>query len=279
MNTADSHTPSANNVAMVAGGSSGIGLGVAKALATSGWRVVLVARTASRLHDAAGEVNRQCPSTTTVQVADVTDPDQVEVAVAEIERSIGAVQLLVNSVGQNDCIGPAWLSDAEEWWHDVEVNLRGVFNPCRSVLKRMTNRRSGRIVTITSGAGNFPMPMATSYSVAKAGVQRLTESLAISLKPLGITIFGFSPGSVRTSLTEKILSSDKGRRYLPELCNLPTERWSSVEEVATWVAMLASGRADALTGRFITIRDNLDELLNTATEIISQEKLVLRMRN
>jgi len=212
------------------------------------------------------------------RVVDVTDPVQVEKAIASIESEIGPVSVLINSVGINDSIGPLWTCDPAEWWNDVEVNLRGTFNPCYSVSKRMVARSAGRIVNLSSGAGNFPMPTASSYSVAKAGVQRLTESLAISLKPFGVFAFAVSPGSVRTALTEKIIGSKAGRRWLPELCNLSAENWTAASAVGDFVVEIASGRIDCLTGRFISIRDDLDLLVEAAATIQEQDKLVLRLR-
>ena len=266
-------------VAVVIGGGRGIGRAIAAALAREGWHVVLVARSADELASSTAAIREvHGPGAASYVVADVTNYAAVETAVSSVEGRIGPVELLVNSAGVNNSIGPLWEADPAVWWDDVVVSLRGTFNACHAVLKRMVQRRQGRIINVSSGAGNMAMPMATSYASAKAAVQRLTDSLAVSARPFGVTVFAVSPGTVKTALTERIVSSAAGRRWMPQLCDLPPENWTPVEKIGELAVLIASGAADPLTGRFISVKDDVAGMIDRAEQIAGQDLHTLRIR-
>src|SRR5262249_3439626 len=140
----------------------------------------------------------------------------------------------------------------------VEVNLRGPMLCSRAVLPGMIARRCGRIVNVASGAGTWAIPYLGAYVTSKTALIRLTEIVAAEVAELGIKLFAIEPGTVRTGMAEYALGSEEGQRWLPWLREIfEQERDVSADHAARLVTLLASGRVDALSGRFFTIADDV----------------------
>jgi NAD(P)-dependent dehydrogenase (short-subunit alcohol dehydrogenase family) len=169
-----------------------------------------------------------------------------------------------------------WDVDPDDWWADVEVNLRGTQLCSRAVLPSMIERGSGRIVNVVSLAANGPFPYASAYSGSKAAVLNLTESLAASVGSHGVFVFAISPGLVRTSLLDDLANSEQGRRWLPEL--QAREDYVAPAVAGQLVEQIATGVADALSGRFIHVSDDLAELIARADTVTVHDERVLRMK-
>src|SRR5579885_2966804 len=219
---------------LVTGGGRGIGRAIALALAAAGATVAVLARGEAqlaetcRLIEAAGGRCLALP-------ADVTDRSAVEVAAARAEAELGPLDLLVNGAGSHLAVGELWDVDPEQWWADIESNLRGPFLCCRAVLPGMIARGRGRIITLASGAALEPRPHSTAYAAAKAAVLRLTDSLHAAVHAHGISVFAIHPGGVRTALTERILESDAGRAAYP---HWQTLAWQPPERAAALVVAI-----------------------------------------
>jgi NAD(P)-dependent dehydrogenase (short-subunit alcohol dehydrogenase family) len=273
---------SETGVALVTGGGRGIGRAVATALAAEGAAVAVVARTATELQQTAEAILAAGGEAIPV-VADVARPADVARAV-EATRALGPIELLVNNAGVGGSIGPMWESDPESWWRAVEINLRGTFNCTNAVLPEMVQRERGRIINVASDAGVNRWPLVSHYAVAKAAVIKLTENLATEARRHGITAFAIHPGLVRVGLTQAALDAevDDGapearvhawvRKQLEDGLEVPLDR--SVE----LVVRLASGEADELSGRYISVHDDLDDLLARADTIRRDDSHVLRLR-
>ena len=267
----------AGRVALVTGAGRGLGQVMAGHLAAAGMHVALVARSRAELELAADGL-RATDSETLPLVADVTDPDAVERAVAETESRLGPLDLLVNNAGAGAVPGPIWEADPARWWHAFEVNLLGVFLCTRAVLQRMVPRGAGRIVNVSSRAGNLAVPYASAYSTSKAALTRLTEIVAAEAGTHGVRVFALEPGTVRTAMTEELLQGEAGRAWLPWYRTTFDEgRDAPPEDAARLVVRLARGDADALSGRFISRADDLDALVAQADELVRGERLVLRL--
>ena len=244
-------------VALVTGGGRGIGARVARELADAGMRVAVSARTGEQVEEIAQEIGGLAI------VNDVTRREDVERMVAEVERGLGPIDLLVANAGVGG--DGSWDADPDEWWHTLEVNVLGVFLCCRAVLSGMVERGRGRIVITGSGASYLPGATSTSYTASKAAVCRFGETLARQLEPHGIPVFVISPGLVRTEMTEG---------------NFPDDApWTPPELAPQLVRGLASGRADRLAGRYIHAEhDDLDDLITRADEIVEQDLNSIRLR-
>jgi NAD(P)-dependent dehydrogenase (short-subunit alcohol dehydrogenase family) len=258
-------------VAIVTGAGRGVGRAIAEALAAEGAAVALAARSEPELAEAAKGLEHAVAVPT-----DVTRADDVERLVATAERELGPPTLLVAGAGTWEHAGPAWEGDPDAWWRDVEVTLRGAYLCARAVLPGMLARGSGRIVALSSYAANGPRPYSSGYASGKAALLRLVDSLAAEVAGEGVSVFAITPGFVRTRLVDEVARSDEGRRWLPELA----EREDALEpkRAGRLVVELATGRADALSGRFLHVLDDLDDLVARADEIVRDDKYALRFR-
>jgi NAD(P)-dependent dehydrogenase (short-subunit alcohol dehydrogenase family) len=253
-------------VVVVTGGGRGIGKAIALGLAKAGAAVAVAARSEDQLTETVREITRLgCRAISLT--ADVTDPTAVQKMVVEVEETLGSVDLLVNNAGLAGPIGPTWETDPDTWWRCMEVNLRGPMLCSRAVLPRMIAGGGGRIVNVASGAGTFAIPYLGAYVTSKTALIRLTEILALETAPHGVKVFAIEPGTVRTSMAEHALESEEGRRWMPWFGDI-FQRGEDVppDPAADLVVLLASGRVDALSGRFFTIKDDVVALAERACE-------------
>jgi len=264
-------------VVLVTGGGRGIGREIALTMAAAGARVAVIARSADQINETA-EMIRKAGGRAEAFTADVTKSEAIESAVQAIEKSLGPVDVLVNNAGTVKPFGPLWSADLKEWWTGVETNLLGPTVCSRAVLHGMVERGRGWIINVSSGAGTMGTPFYSSYGVSKTALIRLTECLALEARPHGISVFAISPGTVRTEMTEYSLNSPQGRKWLPWFQRLFEEGIDvPASRAAQLVLTLASGRADALSGRFISIFDDVEMLIAHAAEIEQQNLYSLKM--
>jgi NAD(P)-dependent dehydrogenase (short-subunit alcohol dehydrogenase family) len=244
-------------VALVTGGGRGIGRNVAIELAGAGMKVAVSARSKDEIEETAAEVGGmaiQC---------DVSDRAQVERMVAETEEKLGPIDLLVANAGTAPDEDKAWEMEPSDWWRTFEVNVLGVYLCCRAVIPGMLERGSGRIVNVASGAAYLPGSSSTAYSASKAAVHRFSETLANQLAGR-IPVFSISPGLVRTRMTDEFGD------------NAP---WTPPELAPRLVHALASGRFDALAGRYLHAEhDEIDDLERRADEIVENDLNAIRLQ-
>jgi NAD(P)-dependent dehydrogenase (short-subunit alcohol dehydrogenase family) len=187
-------------VAVVTGGGRGIGAATARALATAGVHVAVLARTVEQIDAVAGEVRAQGGVGEAVR-CDVADPFSVKTAMATVERQLGSVDILINNAGVVWPLGPSATIDFAAWTEALAINLTGAFACIQAVLPGMLARRWGRIVNVSTGAaaGSGMVP-ANAYSVSKAGLEMLTLNLAAELKGSGVLAHAFRPGTVESEM-------------------------------------------------------------------------------
>ena len=270
-----------DQVAIVTGASQGIGRAIARCCAEEGAKVALVARTASKLEDVAAEI-RDSGGVALAIPTDVTDPAAVKAMAGQTEAELGPVDLLVNNAGAFYAIGPTWEVDPETWWSDVTINLLGVFLCCREVIPGMVTRGKGRVINLIGGGTDAPLPNGSAYAASKAAVMRLTENLAVELKEHGVFAFALRPGFVRTQMST-YQTTEEGLRWLPDTAQRFKEEKNVPPTMAGELAVeFASGRFDALTGRYIRVKDykgdDLDEVEAQIPEILEKDLRTLRMR-
>jgi NAD(P)-dependent dehydrogenase (short-subunit alcohol dehydrogenase family) len=242
-------------IAIVTGGGRGIGRAIGEGLAAAGADVAVVARTQAEVEAAAAAIGAVGVRALAL-AGDVTDEAGVARLVARVDAELGPVTLLVNNAGTWREAGPVETSDPDRWWGDVEVSLRGTYLCTRAVLPGMLARGCGRIVNVSSRAGTVPRPNASGYAAAKAAVLSFTQSVAAETAPHGVSVFAISPGFVRTGLIAGVAPS------LPELAAREDDLDPAL--AARLVVDIAGGRLDALSGRFLHVLDDVDELLSAA---------------
>jgi NAD(P)-dependent dehydrogenase (short-subunit alcohol dehydrogenase family) len=266
-----------DTVALVTGGGRGIGRAIALALAAAGARVAVSARSADDLNETTRRI-QAAGGEALPYPADITDQAQVEKMVGQVRAWAGApINLLVNNAGIHGAIGALWEVGPRVWWRDIEVNVLGTYLSTWAVLPEMIKARRGRIINLASVAALRPTPHASAYSCSKAAVIRMTDSLADSVGEHGLSVFAIDPGTVRTAITEYIATSADGRRYYPGFAERPDEYWTAPERAGELCVALASGRADALTGRYLTVHDDLDDLVRRADALVEADHLTLRL--
>ena len=243
--------------ALVTGGGRGVGEGIARELAAAGARVSVSGRTRDQVDAVAREIGGY------VVVGDVAARAAVEAMVDQVEAELGPIDLLVANAGRNVREQRAWEVDPADWWNVFEVNVLGVYLCCRAVIPRMLERGGGRIVITGSGASYLPHSGSTAYSSSKAAVWRFGNVLAEQLEGR-IPVFVISPGLVKTEMTKSA----------PD--NAP---WTPPELAPRLVRALASGRADALSGRYIHAEhDDIDDLIRRADEIRDRDLNAIRLQ-
>ncbi len=210
--------------------------------------------------------------------ADVTDESDVEAMIERTRADLGPIDLLVNNAGGCRAVGELWTHPAQEWWGDLELNLKSAMLCSHAVLPAMLARGRGRIVNVGSLQSSKPTPLNSAYSCAKAALVLFSESLACAVAGRGITVFTVSPGLVHTGAVDQMLATEDGRRCFPELIGMPEERFVPPERAAEMITTIATGVADALTGRFLHVSDDLFSLLSRAAEIRDGDQLTMRLR-
>lgn len=264
-------------IAMVTGAGRGIGRAIALALSDAGAAVAVCARSQEEVTRVADEIADREGRALAVR-CDVTHRREVEDLVSAVETKIGPVDLLVNNAAQPGPIGPLAATDPDEWWQTLEVNVRGPLYCTRAVLPSMLSRGHGRIINISSGAGFAAWPMVSAYVVSKAALYRLSESLAAETREHGVMVFAISPGLVRTAMTEWGLSCGEPSVEQFFADAFASEADVSAEAAAALVAYLATGAADALSGRNIDVSDDVAQMVVRAAEIEEHDLYVMRER-
>ncbi|MFO1225249.1 MAG: glucose 1-dehydrogenase [Burkholderiaceae bacterium] len=236
-------------VALVTGSSTGIGLALARGLAQAGATVVLNARNAARLNDAAAGL-REAGVPAHTRAFDVADPAAVDAAVAAIEAEVGPIDILVNNAGITRRAAFTEISDAD-WRAVLQTNLDAAFYVGRAVARRMIPRRRGRIVNTCSVMSELARPSTAPYAASKGALKMLTKAMAVELAPHGITVNGIAPGYFKTELTAPLVADEAFNHWV--IHRTPARRWGNVDELAPALVFLCSDGAAYVNGHLLMV--------------------------
>lgn len=228
----------AGQAAIVTGAARGIGLGIARRLASEGCRIAVWDRDLAPLEHAEGFAPE------VAETVDVTDLASVERAFAATVEALGDVQVLVNNAGINGPVVKHWDYPPDAWDKVLAVNLTGVFYGCRTVVPHMKERGYGRIVVVASAAGKEGNPNICAYSASKAGVIGLAKCLAKELVGTGVMVNSICPVMTVTDLFKEM--TQEHIDYCRGL--IPMGRFPEIDEVAAMVAWMASRECSFTTG-------------------------------
>jgi NAD(P)-dependent dehydrogenase (short-subunit alcohol dehydrogenase family) len=273
--------PLSGAVAVVTGGSRGLGLLLSKALADSGAAVGLMARSADELTAAAREIIN-AGGCAMIAVGDASHPGDVERAIGCIRRQLGPIDLLVNNAGVAGPSGNTWELQSDSWWETVQVNLGSAFLCTRAVLPEMIARADGRIVNITSKAGTLRWPQQTAYAVSKAAIIKLTENVAAETCAARVHVFSVDPGLLPIGLTAAAIAgtaapgSGEARRDAWLRHQIAIGHGADPALPARLLIRIAAGEADSLSGCHLSVHDDLDQML--AAAVRSEPRDLYRLR-
>ena len=247
---ADRRGPLADRVALVTGAGQGLGRAVAERLARDG---AVVAVNDLRHDD---RVDAVVAATGGVAApADVADRAAVAAMVADLERTVGSVDVLVVNHAYMT-MSPLVEHDLDDWWRVVDTNLGGAFHLVQAVLPAMLRAGSGRIVLVSSEWGVTGWPGATAYAASKAGVISLTKTLGRELAPKGVIVNAVAPGVIDTPQLEvdaRAAGTTRDRIVQAYAEDIPVGRVGRPEEIASAVALLADPRMSAFVGQVLQV--------------------------
>jgi len=245
-----------DKVALVTGGSRGIGHAICLRLAEEGAKVAVVDILEDEAHKTATEI-RAIGGQAMVVKTDVTELDQVRACVQTVTDAWGQVDILVNNAGW-DKIEPFIESKPETWEKVIAINLKGPVSFCHAVIPQMVARSSGKIITISSDAGRVGSTGEAVYSACKAGVIGFSKTLARELARAKINVNVVCPGPTDTALLKQVTAGDKGARIIEAMTRaVPFRRLGQPEEIANAVAFFASPDADFVTGQVLSVSGGL----------------------
>lgn len=235
--------------AVVIGGTSGIGLTLAKGLAIAGADVAATGRRADRVASAAREIQALGRRSLDVP-CDVTDSVSLEDFAKAVSGAFGSVQILVNCAGRT--LRKATLDFPEPEWNSImETNLTGTFRACRLFGRAMIEQKYGRIINIASIASFVGLMEVAAYSASKSAVASLTKSLAVEWARHGVSVNAIAPGVYRTDLNAALLDgTERGREFL---LRTPTKRFGQLEELVGAAVFLASDAASFVNGHVLVV--------------------------
>ena len=241
-----------DQVAIVTGGSRGIGRGIVKAFAAEGAKVGFVYKGSQQAAESLTAEVAQSGGIAKGHQCDVANHEQVAKVVEAVEADWGPVNILVNNAG---VIRDGLLVGMrpEEWNTVIQTNLGGTFNFCLAVAMKLARQRKGRIINISSVAADHVNKGQTNYAASKGGVNSFTRALAVELAGRGVTVNAIAPGFIETEMTEAI--RNKAGERVKKL--IPLKRLGQPEDIAKVAVFLASADAGYITGQILTVDGGL----------------------
>jgi NAD(P)-dependent dehydrogenase (short-subunit alcohol dehydrogenase family) len=237
-------------VALVTGGSKGLGRAMARALARAGAEVAICSRNAEEARSVAGQLSAETGKRVEGMGADVADSEQAGELIRSCESGFGRLDILVNNAGIN--IRKPIVEMTDEYWDTiVDVNLKGAFLCSRAAIPAMTARGWGRIVMVGSTMSFVAMPVRTAYASAKAGLLGLTRALALEAAPYGVTVNCLCPGPFETEMNSQLLDDRPVKDSIT--ARIPLGRWAQPEELAGAIVFLCSDASSFMTGTSLVV--------------------------
>ena len=236
-------------VAVVTGGGSGLGLAIARGLAQAGARVVINGRNRAKLDAAAAALAGEGLAVT-VHAFDVTDEGAVNAGIADIERTVGPVDILVNNAAVNNR-KPFDQYTLAEWRALQDTNFDGPFLVTRAVVPGMKARRRGKIINICSLASDIGRPNIVAYAASKGGLKMMTRALAVELAPHDVQVNGIAPGFFKTEMNTALIDNAEFSAWVAQ--RTPAGRWGDPQEIAGAAVFLASPSTSYITGHLLYV--------------------------
>lgn len=237
-----------DQVALVTGGSRGIGRGIVKAFAAEGAKVAFVYRGNQAAADSLCQEVTAAGGTVLALQADVGNAEEAQRAVERVEKEWGRFDILVNNAGiiRDDLFVRM---EPEAWTSVLTTNLGGTYNFCKAVAYTMMKQRRGRIINLSSVAAHHVNPGQTNYAASKGAIESFTRALAVELASRGVTVNAIAPGFIETDMSEAV--RNKAGDLIKKI--IPMRRLGQAEDIAHAAVFLASEESKYITGQVITV--------------------------
>ncbi|CAB1064207.1 Oxidoreductase, short-chain dehydrogenase/reductase family [Olavius sp. associated proteobacterium Delta 1] len=243
-----------NKIALVTGGSKGIGFGIATALAEAGADLVLVARDKKTL-DEAREMLSATGRRVWIHSFDMSGSEKISDLFAEIANDTGGVDILVNNAGGTRR-GPAETLTAEDWQFVINLNMTATFTLCQAFAReRIKNGKSGKIINIASLMSETVREDNAPYAASKGGIRQLTKALAVDWAKHAINVNAIGPGFIQTDLTKPLWKDDSFNKWVT--WKTPWARWGKPEDLGNAAVYLAAPASDFVTGHILYVDGGL----------------------
>lgn len=237
-------------VAIITGGTGGLGIVMARTLAEAGAAVVITSRSEAKAAEAAAQLSAATGQDVIGLAAELTDAAQVEQLVQTVKERYGRIDILINNAGIN-IRKPIESYDESSWDQVMGTNLKAPFLCARAVTPIMKEQRSGRIINVASMLGIVGLPERSAYCASKGGVIQLTRVLSLELAPFNITVNALCPGPIATELNTVVMNNPEANRLFVD--SIALGRWGKPEEIAGPTLFLASDASSFMTGSTLTV--------------------------
>ncbi|MFX1252730.1 MAG: SDR family NAD(P)-dependent oxidoreductase [Promethearchaeota archaeon] len=237
-------------VVLVTGGTRGIGKELTRAYLAEKAKVAICSRKEENVSMALDDLD--APDDRLFgMTAHIGKTDQIQALVAKVNEKFGRIDVLINNVGMNLFTPTVYEAEEGAWRKIIDTNLTGTFLVCKEVIPIMKKQNSGKIVNISSLAGQKAAPAMGIYGIAKAGIDMLTKILAMELATFNIQVNSIAPGIVRTAFSEFFWGNEELYKQLID--RIPLNRIAEIEDVVHTVLFISSSKADYITGTTIVL--------------------------
>jgi NAD(P)-dependent dehydrogenase (short-subunit alcohol dehydrogenase family) len=237
-------------VALITGGSGGLGKVFARALAGAGADIALLGRRLDAAEAEAKPVADETGRRVIAVQADVREPDAVQAAVERVVAELGKVDILINSAGVN-VRRPALEFPLEDWNRVIDINLTGAFICSRAVAPGMIEAGWGRVINVSSMLGLVGLGERPAYTAAKGGLIQLTRTLALEWAKHNVTVNALAPGPFETEMNRPLIENPQAYRAFAD--KIPLNRWGKLHELAGAILYMAAPASDFMTGTVVTV--------------------------
>jgi NAD(P)-dependent dehydrogenase (short-subunit alcohol dehydrogenase family) len=238
--------------AIISGGATGIGRGIAEGLAEAGANIAIAARRLEKCEKACMEIEEKTGVRTLSHRCDITRVREIEDLVDDVMEAFDRIDILVNNAGTGGSEKPVLKMSDEDWDHVLDTNLRGVFLLSRAVAGMMVRGgNGGKIINVASIGGLIGWPHMASYCASKGGCIQLTKVMALEWARYNIQVNAILPGYFETPMNREFFASDAGKKVIQS--NIPMRRLAKTEEIKGLAVLLASRASSYMTGSAVVI--------------------------
>lgn len=243
-------------VAVITGGSKGIGFRIAKIFAKKKYNIVICSRSKKDTLKAKKEIESfgvKCLGFKT----DISKYAACKSLISNAIKTFARIDLLVNNAGIQGPIGNLWENNLKEWEKTIQINLLGTFYMCKLVIPQMLKQGSGKIINLSGGGGAYARPLFSAYGAGKTAILRLSETLAEELKNTDITVHALAPGTVWTNMAKETMKNKAklDKKTILELELAKKTGGASPEKLEAMLSFLTSNKSNKLSGKLIHVNE------------------------